>query len=112
QEFSRHWDCRFLSFETWLAFKRRQVYSENWIQWDEMEKLKNFESYEFLTQRLQSGDATLLEPGHPLWWASIQFPNSVKLIQAREHAALTLQHDSLNEGLSLIGTPERDGRPS
>jgi hypothetical protein len=109
---SELWECRLVSFGTWSAFKRRQVYYENWIHWDEIQKQKKFESIQFFTKQLEAGDLSIVERGHPLYWSGgISTPPN-DLTQSQELATLQLQHDSIPEGLSLMGTPMRDGRPT
>ena len=51
-EFSKLWGHRFACFETWIAWKRRTVYGENWIQWDELRALEQLEGFEFLQKEL------------------------------------------------------------
>jgi hypothetical protein len=107
---SELWECRFGTFGIWSAFKRRHVYHENWLHWDEMQKLKKFESVNFLTKQLEAGDISIVERGHPFWWGGGITAPQDSLTQSQELVTLQLQHDSLSEGLSLMGQPMRDGR--
>jgi hypothetical protein len=111
------WECRFTSFGIWTAFKRRHLYHENWLHWDEMQRLKKFESVKFFTKQLESGDLSIVERGHNFWWPDgISGPPN-DLTQSQELVTLQLQYDVLAngqslEGLSLMGQPMRDGRPT
>jgi hypothetical protein len=107
---SELWECRFGTFGIWSAFQRRHVYHENWLYWDEMQKLKKFESVKYLTKQLEAGEISIVERGHPLWWGGGITAPQDSLTQSQELVTLQLQHDSLPEGLSLIGQPMRDGR--
>ena len=40
REFARLWDRGFATFRIWQACKRRQLYKENWIEWDELGKAR------------------------------------------------------------------------
>jgi hypothetical protein len=107
---SELWECCSSTFGIWSAFKRRQIYCENWLYWGKMQKLKKFGSIVFFTRQLEFGDLSILAYGHSLWWpGSISVPPS-NLTQSQELVTLKLQHDSVPEGLSLMGAPMRDGR--
>ncbi|KAH8591200.1 hypothetical protein B0O99DRAFT_690810 [Bisporella sp. PMI_857] len=109
---SELWECRYCTFSIWSAFKRRQIYNENWLYWDELRKLKKYESINFFMKQLESGDLSVVEDGHPLWWGGGASGPSSDLTQSQELVTLKLQHDSLPEGLSLMGSPMRHSRPT
>lgn len=115
-KFSMLWKDRFSTFDDWVASKRRAVYKENWVHWDELEKLRSFKGPKFLIEELKQLTSTIPEPGRPMWWAGDNFPpeSIIDPIQVREIATFGLEQGSTStfEGLSLIGTPQRDARPS
>jgi len=109
------WDRRFATFRVWEACKRREVYCENWIDWDELYKARKVDSFRFLESELRRSTLTVPVPGGLEWWPD-QLPPaypSLFTIQAREQAKMQLfKQDPVFEGLGLLGTPERDARPS
>jgi hypothetical protein len=113
-EFSKTWECRFASFETWATFKRRKLYHENWIQWEAIRKEEKTESFRLLQKQLQSLSSTIVVPGRPLWLSGPSIPSepSLESAQTREGLTIGLQQNSLPEGLPLIGTPRLDATPT
>ena len=51
REFARLWDSRFETYRTWERCKRRELYRENWIEWDELAKARRIEAFRFLESR-------------------------------------------------------------
>jgi hypothetical protein len=114
-DFSKQWECQFSTFEIWQAHKRRQIYAENWIQWEDAQRLEKVEGYRSLKQQLRMDTSTITVPGRPFWWPQdLEFPShpTIETQQSRDFLTLGLQNNSLPEGLSLIGTPSRDTRPT
>jgi hypothetical protein len=110
-EFVFAWDRHFATFRTWEACKRRLIYKENWIEWDELEKAKQTEAFDFLESQLRRATLTIPVPGGATSWNSAQLPAhpGATLIQAREPATMRLLNPA-PEGLALIGTPDRHAR--
>lgn len=115
-DFLQSWEGRYSSFETWVAWKRRVIYKENWIQWDELDRLNEFEGPRFLKDELKRLTTTFVEPRKPMWWAGDNFSQDslIEPIEVNGVTRLDLEKGSTAtfEGLSLIGTPQRDARPS
>jgi hypothetical protein len=115
-EVANLWERRFCSFETWRAWKRRQIYGENWLIWDEMQKLEERESFKLLLIKLSQQISTAVKEGHPFWWPNgggfPEFACCIDPVQAREPLTLMAQTNSDFEGLSLLGEPWRNGRPT
>lgn len=111
--FAHLWDCRFISYRVWQACKRRELYKENWIDWQELEKASKIEAFGFLNEQLKRATLTIAEPGGVDFWPD-QLPPShpgLCLLQRRDPAEMQiLPHP--REGLDLLATPERDARPS
>ncbi|HEV3076950.1 MAG TPA: neuraminidase-like domain-containing protein, partial [Thermoanaerobaculia bacterium] len=111
--FTQLWDRRFATFRIWEACKRREVYRENWIDWDELEAARKTEAFRFLESELRRSTLTAAAPGGLAWWPAQALPAhpSLTLLQAREPAEIR-PLGSAPEGLGLLGTPGREARPS
>ena len=111
--FARMWDREFASFHVWQACKRRHLYQEDWIEWDELAKARRVEAFRFLEGKLLDCELTLARPGALEWWPDEKLPlhQSLELLQKREVSRIELL-PARREGLNLIGTPKRDARPS
>jgi hypothetical protein len=116
QEFVDLWESRFASFQIWEARRRRELYSENWIQWDEIHDARKSEAFRNLESELRRTILTVPEPGGSVWWSkrpSSTPRSSLEPVQNREFASLHLSSQpSALQGLNLIGTPENDARLS
>ena len=114
KDFSDLWECRFTSFKTWQAWKRRTLYRESWIHWDDMQQLEKSESFKLFRSELKKDVSTMTYAGRRMWWPSLGWPDApgVDGLQAVENARLGLQKDSMLEGLSLMAMPDRHGRPT
>jgi hypothetical protein len=111
--FAQMWDREFASFHVWQACKRRLLYKEDWIEWGELAKARRVEAFRFLEGKLRNSELTLARPGALEWWPDekLALHQSLELLQKREVSQINLL-GAPREGLNLIGTPERDARPS
>jgi hypothetical protein len=120
EAFALYWDRTFATFEVWETCKRRELYRENWIEWDELEKARRVEAFRFLEDELRRSALTIAVPGGMEWWPGRRPPMhpTLELLQAREPAGIKLllqgppPDGNQPERLGLLGTPERDARPS
>ncbi|HEY7496087.1 MAG TPA: neuraminidase-like domain-containing protein, partial [Candidatus Tectomicrobia bacterium] len=112
-EFLLLWDRRFATFHIWEACKRREVYRENWIDWDELQQARHTEAFRFLESELRRTTLTVAVPGGLEYWPGQRPPvhPGLTLLQARE-PALMQQLARPPEGLNLLGMPERQARLS
>lgn len=112
-ELSLLWDRHFVTFAVWEACTRRKIYRENWIDWDELHKARRVEAFRFLESEVRRATLTIAEPGGLEYWPDQRPPDypGLKLLQAREPAQIGRLNPP-REGLGLLGTPERDARPS
>lgn len=112
-EFVLLWERHFASFRVWQAYKRRELYQENTIAWDELEKARASEAFRLLEEKLQSSTLTVATPAGLSLWNGERPPTSSPLqpLQAREPSTLAALAPP-REGLSILGTPERHARPS
>ncbi|EMD29228.1 Tc toxin subunit A-related protein [Amycolatopsis azurea] len=110
------WEQRFGTFRTWTAARRREIYRENWIEWDDLRAARRSEAFRFLEDELRRTALTVPVPGGLEWWPKTTAqrpPAHPELLarQALEPAEIRLQR-SAPEGLGLLGTPEHGARPS
>jgi Tc toxin complex TcA C-terminal TcB-binding domain len=112
-EFVLLWEREFATFKIWEACKRRQLYKENWIDWDELQKAKKIEAFQFLESELRRCTLTMPVPGGLDYWPDQLPPSHPALVflQKRDPSALQIL-DPAREGLGVLGTPEWDARPS
>lgn len=107
------WEREFASFKIWEACKRRTIYKENWIDWDEFGKAKKIEAFQFLESELRRCTLTMPVAGGGEYWPDQLPPSHPALIflQKRDLSSLRLLNPA-REGLGVLGTPEWDARPS
>ena len=114
-EFVEVWDGRFASFRTWECCKQREVYRENWIDWDELQAARRVEAFRFLESELRSATLTVAVPGGLEWWPGRRPPvhPCLELLQERHPSTLRqLGPGPEPENLDLMGTPEQEATPS
>jgi Tc toxin complex TcA C-terminal TcB-binding domain len=107
------WERHFASFRDWEACKRRLIYRENWIEWDELQTVQRTEAFQFLESELRRANLTMPVPGGLAYWSGVRPPNhnGITFLQNREPANLELLNPA-PEGLGLMGTPDRHARPN
>lgn len=112
-EFALMWERRFATFHIWEACRRRELYKENWIDWDELGKAQRIESFRFLESELRRNILTIARPGGLDWWPDQSPPQhpSLLTLQERDPSGLAAIAPP-REGLTLGGQPERDAHPS
>ncbi|MEH2539206.1 neuraminidase-like domain-containing protein [Bradyrhizobium sp. AZCC 1699] len=111
--FAHLWDRRFKSYKVWEACKCRELYKENWIDWDQLKEAQKVESFRFLESELRRATVTVAAPGGLEYWPDPKLPRDCALTQLQDRdPSLLLQITPPREGLGLLGTPERDARPS
>jgi hypothetical protein len=112
-QFILAWDSHFASYRIWEACKRRFVYRENWVEWDELKNAQRAEAFQFLESELRQAALTVPMPGGLAYWNGPRPPAhpGLTLLQHREPATIQLL-DPSPEGLGLMGTPDRHARPS
>lgn len=112
-DFILAWDRHFATFHNWEACKRRHIYRENWIEWDELQTAQSSETYQFLEAKLREATLTVPVPGGLVHWNGnrpLKYP-ATTLLQHRQPAYLNLLKPD-RDGLGLMGTPDRQARPS
>jgi hypothetical protein len=113
RDFAQMWDRHFASFHDWQACQRRHLYKENYIEWEELEKARRIEAFRLLETQLGRDALSIAAPGGLEWWPDQRPPahSPIDLLQKIEPDT-TLLLAPEREGFTLIGTPERDARPS
>ena len=111
--FAELWDRHFTNFKVWEACKCRELYKENWIDWNAQAAAQKVESFQFLQSELRRSTLTAALPGGLEYWPDQRPPGhpSLLLLQDRDPSTLT-QLNPPREGLGLLGAPERGARPS
>lgn len=112
-DFIAAWDRHFATFRTWEMCKRKHIYQENWIEWQELETAQHSETYQFLEAKLREATLTIPEPGGLAYWNGPRPPRhpGITLLQNRQPSTIELRSPD-REGLGLLGTPDRHARPS
>jgi hypothetical protein len=107
------WEREFASFKIWEACKRRKIYKENWIDWDEFGKAKKIEAFQFLESELRRSTLTMPVAGGGEYWPDQLPPSHPALVflQKRDPSSSRLL-DPAREGLGVLGAPGWDARPS
>jgi hypothetical protein len=105
-DFTKVWERRFVAFHIWEACKRREMYRENWIDWDELQKARKTEAFQFLENELRQSTLTSPVSGGLEWWAPDRWPPhtypSPITLQAHEPSKIHLFDPGLmSEGLVL-----------
>ncbi len=108
-----YWDSRLATFQIWELCERRELYAENWIEWDALQKAAQSEAFRFLESELRRTTFTAPTPGGMTYWPDQPLPEhpGLTFLQRRE-PALTGWISPPKEGLGLQGKPERHARPS
>jgi hypothetical protein len=118
RDFARLWDSRFASFHVWERAKRRELYAENWIEWEEIAAARRIEAFRFLESELRGATLSLAAPGGTDWWLSDDAPLDFvpKLLQRREPSVLQPltppPGSETREGLGTLGSPEAAAAPA
>jgi hypothetical protein len=109
------WDRRFATFRDWQCCAERELYRENWVEWDELRRARRVEAFGFLEDRLRDAALSVAVPGGMAWWPGRRPPAHPGLTesQAAQWSELAmLMPGPVPEGLDLFGTPWPDARPS
>ena len=110
REFAELWDRQFATFNIWQSCKRRNLYKENWVDWSDLKKAQGIEAFRFLEDKLRSAKLTVAVPGGTEWWPDERPPAlEPPALQRREPSSIHAL-GAPRQGLSLLGTPERDAR--
>ena len=113
-EFAQLWDAKFRTSEVWEAQKRRQIYQENWIQWDDLHKAQKSEGFRLLTNELRRNVLAIPKPGGLTSWPAAHIPNSKTTgLQDLELPSLLLgPADTAINGINLLTIPNHTARKS
>ncbi len=107
------WDRKYATFHIWEACKRKEIYSENWIEWDELEEARRSEAFRFLEDQLRRQTLTVPTPGGLEYWPSDPPPEHPNLLLLQGRDAATIKRiNPQREGFNLKGTPEVAARTS
>ena len=112
-DFRLVWEKRMETYHAWEQYKRREVYRENWIEYDLLEEARKSEAFLYLEDQLRrqtlaspvSGGMELLSSAPP------PAHNSLTVLQKRTPALLESIAPA-QEGFDLMGIPEAQSRPT
>ena len=113
REFARLWDSRFETYRTWERARCRELYLENWIEWDELGKARRIEAFRFLESQLRASSLTLAAPGGLDWWADDHhaLEHAPELLQRRVPSQIRALGQE-REGFTTLGRPEYAAQPT
>jgi hypothetical protein len=117
------WEGRFASLRVWQACKRRELYPENCIEWEDLEKARRHEGFRFLEQNLRRADVSIPVPAGVQYWQAAWPPAhpGLPVLQAAEPSTLHLPVPAASqpadaavptENFGLLGRPDWSGAPS
>ncbi|KAK3192711.1 hypothetical protein K4F52_001065 [Lecanicillium sp. MT-2017a] len=112
---AERWDCMFATFEKWKLLQKKVWYYENWIQWDESTRLKKSEAYASLIRALRSDITTVATVSrNAIWPGATELPPQPgkETISGSQKFSLKVQKQALDEGVALMGPPNRSARPT
>jgi hypothetical protein len=116
REMSELWERQYSTFESWEHHQRRVVYSENWVQWEELQVARQSEAFEFFERQLGVNSLAIpvTTPALP-WNADNSLPKlPLKTTQVFESSTLEQQSsgNAQPDGLNLLGEPEFHAQPT
>ena len=119
------WEGRFKTFRTWQACKRRELYPENTIDCDELERARRDEAFRLLETKLRQAALSIPVPAGIQYWDDRRPPPhcGLTILQAAEpstlHQPVAVPPASYPtdaavpaENFGLLGRPDRAARPS
>ena len=107
-DLAKEWSSNFESYESWKLYRRWQIYPENYVQVDELEKSRKCEAFRFLEERISNNELTLPKssPGFVLVPDGLPGGETLKAKQWTDFARLSAMNNaSPDDGVDLIGTP-------
>ena len=72
------WEGRFKTFRTWQACKRRELYPENTIECDELERARRDEAFRLLEEKLRQAALSVPVPAGIQYWADRRPPPQLR----------------------------------
>jgi hypothetical protein len=112
-DFAQLWDRHVASFHVWQACKRRHLYKENYVEWEELEKSRKIEAFRFLETELGRNALSIATPGGFEWWPDQRPPAHFPIATLQKvEPDETLLLAQEREGFTLMGMPERASQPS
>ena len=104
--FIEKWDEKYVEFKVWEARKRRELYRENWIQWDDLHKSRESEAFRVLESELRRSAITIPKSGGPLFFSEGNIPGAPTLEELQVQELTSMSSQISTTGLSLLAQPE------
>lgn len=110
EPFRKLWKKRFSAYQKWSNCKEKELYAENWIEFEKLEEARKSEAFRYLESNLQtqtlsvpvSGGLTLLDTVKP------PSHHGIELLQKREPSIMQYTgRDNM-----LLGSPESSSQPT
>ena len=113
RDFARLWESRFDTYRTWRRARLRELYRENWIEFDELGDARRIEAFRFLESQLPTATLTMAAPGGLDWWPDdyADLEQAPELLQRRVPSELQALSPA-REGLTTLGRPEYADEPT
>jgi hypothetical protein len=124
-QFREVWECRFRTFRIWQACKRRELYPENTIECDELERARRIEAFRLLEDQLRDPALSIPVPAGIQYWPDQRPPQheGLDVLQAAQPSTLHLPIPPASSGtpsdaavptenFGLLGRPGHAGAPS
>ena len=106
-DFIHLWEKKMMSYQTWEMCKRRDLYSENYVEYIEFEEARKSESFRHLVHQLDNNNLTIPVSGGNAILKSNQPPNHSGLAFSQEtHPTSIVKVNPEIEGFDVMATPE------
>ncbi|MBC7885695.1 MAG: insecticidal toxin complex protein, partial [Saprospiraceae bacterium] len=110
ESFGKLWKKRFSSYQKWSNCKEKELYKENWIEFEKLEEARKSKSFKYLENNLRtqtlsvpvSGGLTILDTVKP------PSHNGIGLLQKREPYVIQFA----DQADMLLGSPESASQPT
>ncbi|MFI5776075.1 neuraminidase-like domain-containing protein [Nocardia sp. NPDC051570] len=108
-ELRQLWEDRFATFRQWQRCTERDLYRENWIEWDELARARRVDAFHILETELRRGDLTVATPTTRAWWPADPAVGPLARATRGRRASTTvalLTPGPIPENLDLLATPD------
>ena len=110
-EFSDLWERQFATFDRWESHRRRALYSENWVQWEELQLARKSEAFRFFESQLNCNTLAIPVATPAFTWTTHNKGLSLNIlepVQSTEYSSLQQQNfdEAEGQGLTVVGQPD------
>ncbi|MBK7806955.1 MAG: hypothetical protein IPJ51_11700 [Saprospiraceae bacterium] len=110
ESFRKLWKKRFSAYQKWSNCKEKELYAENWIEFEKLEEARKSESFRFLESNLRTQTLSVPVSGGLTIVDTIKPPShhGIELLQKREPSVIQFA----DQADMLLGSPESASQPS